>query len=84
MKSKNMIAHRESLHSQYMRRGGAPIRRRMTTRAARPIRTICSWCEVQGKPAAVLVDVPVDDRGLSHGLCASCQSHLRSDCVGAA
>jgi hypothetical protein len=84
MKSKSTIAHRESRHSQYIRGGAPPVRGRMSARSARPIRTICSWCEVQGKPAAVLVDVPIDDRGISHGLCASCQSHLRSDWVGAA
>jgi hypothetical protein len=43
-----------------------------------PIRTVCAWCAGQNRPAAVLVDVPIDDRGLSHGICAACLSRLRS------
>jgi hypothetical protein len=45
----------------------------------RPIRTVCAWCASHDRPAAVLVDVPIDDRGLSHGICAACRTLLRSN-----
>ena len=48
-------------------------------RQAVPIRTVCAWCAVQNRPAAVLVDVPLDARGMSHGICPSCRSSLKSD-----
>lgn len=34
--------------------------------APRRIRTLCAWC------GAVLVDVPMDARGISHGICEVC------------
>ena len=42
--------------------------------AVRPIRTVCAWCAGHDRPTAVLVDVPIDDRGLSHGICSPCRS----------
>jgi hypothetical protein len=48
-------------------------------RQAVPIRTVCAWCAVQNRPAAVLVDVPLDARGVSHGICPSCRSSLTSN-----
>jgi len=39
----------------------------------REVRTVCAWCSSHGRPAAVLVDVPLDDRGLSHGICPACK-----------
>ena len=47
--------------------------------AVRPIRTVCGWCANYDQPEAVLVDVPIDDRGLSHGICSACRTLLRSD-----
>lgn len=47
-------------------------------RAIRPIRTVCAWCLEFGRPSAVLVDVPLDDRGLSHGLCPACAEALHA------
>lgn len=35
-------------------------------RGERPMRVICAWCQ------AVLVDVPEDERGTSHGMCDAC------------
>ena len=35
-----------------------------------PIRTVCAWCK--GKET-VIVDVPLDERGLSHGICKPCE-----------
>ena len=44
---------------------------------ARAIRTVCGWCEAYGRtPAAVIVDAPLDARGLSHGVCADCVRRL--------
>ena len=37
---------------------------------ARPMRTVCSWCE------GVLVDVPEDERGVSHGICDACDQEF--------
>jgi hypothetical protein len=55
-------------------------RKRITAPPAeRRMRTVCAWCVDHDRPAAVLVDVPVDDRGLSHGICQSCLALLRSD-----
>jgi hypothetical protein len=48
-----------------------------------PIRTVCAWCSAQNRPAAVLVDVPLDARGVSHGICPSCRSMLKSDSLPA-
>jgi hypothetical protein len=50
-------------------------RRRMIER---PIRTVCAWCAGHDRPATVLVDVPIDGRGLSHGICPPCRSTLLS------
>jgi hypothetical protein len=33
---------------------------------AEPVRVICAWCK------DVMVDVPEDERGVSHGICAAC------------
>ena len=63
-----------------MHAGVVAERMRVIERAAvRPIRTVCAWCAGHDKPAAVLVDVPIDDRGLSHGICPSCRAQLRAD-----
>ncbi|HEY0873603.1 MAG TPA: hypothetical protein VGD94_09030 [Vicinamibacterales bacterium] len=35
-------------------------------RGHQPIRIVCAWCR------AVLVDVPEDERGTSHGMCDAC------------
>ena len=55
------------------------LQRTMIRRQAIPIRTVCAWCATQNRPAAVLVDVPLDSRGMSHGICPSCRSVLTSD-----
>ena len=34
------------------------------------IRTVCAWCKDE---KTVLVDVPLDGRGLSHGICKPCE-----------
>ena len=39
-----------------------------------PIRTVCCYCVGYGKAIAVIVDVPLDARGLSHGLCSACSA----------
>ena len=52
-------------------------------RQASPIRTVCAWCAAQNRPAAVLVDVPLDARGVSHGICPSCRSMLKADSFAA-
>ena len=57
--------------------------RRISLRKAIPIRTICAWCAFQDRPAAVLVDVPLDSRGMSHGICPSCRSNMKSDSLTA-
>jgi hypothetical protein len=36
-------------------------------RGHEPIRIVCAWCR------AVLVDVPEDERGTSHGMCRACE-----------
>jgi len=35
-----------------------------------PIRTVCAWCKDK---ETVLVDAPLDERGLSHGICKPCE-----------
>jgi hypothetical protein len=55
------------------------LRRTVLRRQAISIRTVCAWCATQNRPAAVLVDVPLDARGMSHGICPSCRSSLRAD-----
>ena len=55
------------------------IRIESIRRQAIPIRTVCAWCAAQNRPAAVLVDVPLDARGVSHGICPSCRSMLCAD-----
>ncbi|MPZ20117.1 MAG: hypothetical protein GEV06_19700 [Luteitalea sp.] len=40
---------------------------------ADPIRTLCAWCVANGRPQQVLVDRPLDARGLSHGICDDCR-----------
>jgi hypothetical protein len=55
----------------------------MLRRQAIPIRTVCAWCATQNRPAAVLVDVPLDARGMSHGICPSCRSSLKADSLPA-
>jgi hypothetical protein len=68
------------LPGSHLHRGVVGDRRRVAGRAAmRPIRTVCAWCAGHNRPTAVLVDVPIDDRGLSHGICKSCRTKLRSD-----
>ena len=77
MATKNTITPEETLLSAHLHLGVVTARRRVTNGlAAGPIRTVCAWCD---GPTAVLVDVPIDDRGLSHGVCQSCRSKLRSD-----
>jgi len=83
MATKSTITPRNVLHS-HLHAAGATPRRRLTARSVvrsvvRPIRTVCAWCEGQNRPTAVLVDVPIDDRGLSHGICSACRTSLRSD-----
>jgi hypothetical protein len=78
MATKSTITPREFLGPHV--HGGVVARRRITERpAVRPIRTLCAWCAGHDRPAAVLVDVPIDDRGVSHGICAACRTTLRSD-----
>jgi len=48
------------------------------TELLRPMRTVCAWCVNHDRPAAVLVDVPIDERGLSHGICPACRASFRS------
>ena len=48
----------------------------LSTEFLRPMRTVCAWCVNHDRPAAVLVDVPIDDRGISHGICAPCRATL--------
>jgi hypothetical protein len=79
MATKSTITPRHVLHPHLHAAGAAP-RRRLTARSVvRPIRTVCAWCEGQNRPTAVLVDVPIDDRGLSHGICSACRTSLRSE-----
>lgn len=37
----------------------------------RKIRTVCAWCPPDKK--AVIVDIPEDGRGVSHGMCFACR-----------
>jgi hypothetical protein len=67
-KSKSAMAHRSMPVSSLRRQAMPP-----------PIRTVCAWCAAQNRPAAVLVDVPLDARGISHGICRSCRTVLKSD-----
>jgi hypothetical protein len=67
MATKSTITPHDTLLSAHLHRG-----------VVAPIRTVCAWCAGQNRPTAVLVDVPIDDRGLSHGICPSCMSRLRS------
>ena len=79
MATKRTITPREAFLSSHLHGGVVAEQRQRIRRAApRPIRTICAWCASHDKPAAVLVDVPLDDRGLSHGICPSCCSSLRA------
>jgi len=79
MATKSTINPREFL-SSHLHGGVLAERNRVSRRAAavRPIRTVCAWCVGHDRPAAVLVDVPIDDRGLSHGICRACRSSFRS------
>jgi hypothetical protein len=79
MATKSTITFLELVGS-HLHRGVLADRRRIAARAVmRPIRTVCAWCVGHNRPTAVLVDVPIDDRGLSHGICKSCRRKLRSD-----
>ena len=78
MATKSTITPRDVV-SSHMREGVLADQRRIAERAVmRPIRTVCAWCAGHNKPTAVLVDVPIDDRGLSHGICKSCRTKLFS------
>jgi hypothetical protein len=79
MATKSTITPREFL-APHVQGGVVAARRRITERPVmRPIRTVCAWCAGDDRPVAVLVDVPIDDRGLSHGICPACRTKLRSD-----
>jgi hypothetical protein len=79
MATKSTITPRGFLGPQ-LHGGVVAGRRRITERPVmRPIRTVCAWCAGDDRPVAVLVDVPIDDRGLSHGICPACRTKLRSD-----
>lgn len=79
MATKSTITPHDSILSAQLHRGVVAERRRgIDSLGTRPIRTVCAWCAAQNRPTAVLVDVPIDDRGLSHGICPSCMSGLRS------
>jgi hypothetical protein len=71
-KSKTAMAYR-SIRVSSLRRQAMPL----------PIRTVCAWCAAQNRPAAVLVDVPLDARGVSHGICPSCRTVLKADSLAA-
>ena len=80
MATKHTITPRNALLKSPLHGGAVARRKRVTAPAAeRPMRTVCAWCVEHDRPAAVLVDVPIDDRGLSHGICQSCLALLRSD-----
>ena len=55
-----------------MKEDGDAMKKTMTAAvlAYAPIRTVCAWCEDK---ETVLVDVPLDVRGLSHGICKPCE-----------
>ena len=79
MATKSTITPHDTLLNAHLHRGVVAERTRIIeSLVTRPIRTVCAWCAGQNRPAAVLVDVPIDDRGLSHGICRSCMSRLRS------
>ena len=79
MATKSTIAPHDTLLNAHLHRGVVAERTRIVeSLVTRPIRTVCAWCAGQNRPTAVLVDVPIDDRGLSHGICPSCMSRLRS------
>jgi hypothetical protein len=79
MATKSTITPHDTLLNAHLHRGVVAERPRMIdSLVTRPIRTVCAWCAGQDRPTAVLVDVPIDDRGLSHGICPSCMSKLRS------
>lgn len=49
--------------------GGPPVPAPSVTEEAQALRTICSWCEAEGR-STVIVDGPLDDQGrASHGIC---------------
>jgi hypothetical protein len=79
MAMKTTLAPRDAFLSSHQQGGAISEQRCMTARSLSPIRTICAWCAGRNRPAAVLVDVPIDDRGLSHGICPSCRASLRAD-----
>jgi hypothetical protein len=35
-----------------------------------PVRVICAWCK------HVMVDLPEDERGISHGICNACYAKV--------
>src|SRR5262245_42330320 len=79
MATKSTITPHDTLLNAHLHRGVVAERTRMMdSLVTRPIRTVCAWCVGQNRPTAVLVDVPIDDRGLSHGICPSCMTRLRS------
>lgn len=79
MATKITITPRDVVRT-HLQAGVAARRRRLAQRASmRPIRTVCAWCAGYNKPTAVLVDVPIDHRGLSHGICQPCRATLRAD-----
>ena len=79
MATKSTITPHDTLLNAHLHRGVVAERTRMIdSLVTRPIRTVCAWCAGRNRPTAVLVDVPIDDRGLSHGICPSCMSRLRS------
>src|SRR4026207_20705 len=83
MATKHTITPRGALLKSHLH-GGVVVRRTRIAAppAERPMRTVCAWCVEHDRPAAVLVDVPIDDRGLSHGGCAPLRCgplHSRAD-----
>lgn len=38
------------------------------------IRTVCAWCPKEAP--TVIVDHPLDDRGVSHGMCGRCRAQF--------
>ena len=80
MATKHTITPQRALHQSHFHGRVVARRTRIAAPPAdRPMRTVCAWCVEHDRPAAVLVDVPIDDRGLSHGICPSCLALLRSD-----
>jgi len=71
------IPPRDAFPSSHRVGAIAPRKHRIDPAALRPIRTVCAWCARYNRPTAVLVDVPIDDRGLSHGICSACRTGLR-------